>query len=202
MNACEPLYRPPAMLRAGMASDAFGRKGPMNWKDLLAAEIEYNYAATEKLMDMADDDSLSWKPATGDNWMTTGQLLLHLTNACGMAFKGFATGDWGLPEGVDMADMPAEDMMPPAEKMSAATSVAEAKRLLAEDKKTALDILADCTEKRLAEEPAPVPWDPGDNVMLGHRLLQMVYHLNQHKGQLFYYLKLQGKPMHTGHLWG
>jgi hypothetical protein len=23
-----------------------------------------------------------------------------------------------------------------------------------------------------------------------------------HAGQLFYYLKLQGKPVNTGHLWG
>jgi hypothetical protein len=30
----------------------------------------------------------------------------------------------------------------------------------------------------------------------------MVGHLAQHKGQLFYYLKLQGKPVNTAHLWG
>jgi hypothetical protein len=30
----------------------------------------------------------------------------------------------------------------------------------------------------------------------------MVGHLNQHKGQLFYYLKLQGKDVNTMHLWG
>ena len=39
-------------------------------------------------------------------------------------------------------------------------------------------------------------------MVLGRRLLQMVEHLNQHKGQLFYYLKLQGVPVHTGNLWG
>jgi hypothetical protein len=27
-------------------------------------------------------------------------------------------------------------------------------------------------------------------------------HLAQHKGQLFYYLKLQGKPVNTTDLWG
>jgi hypothetical protein len=37
---------------------------------------------------------------------------------------------------------------------------------------------------------------------LGPRLAQMVDHLVLHKAQLFYYLKLQGKPVHTGHLWG
>jgi len=30
----------------------------------------------------------------------------------------------------------------------------------------------------------------------------MIQHLNQHKGQLFYYLKLQGKPVSTPDLWG
>ena len=37
---------------------------------------------------------------------------------------------------------------------------------------------------------------------LGHRLLGMIGHLTQHKAQLFYYLKLQGKPVNTMHLWG
>ncbi len=30
----------------------------------------------------------------------------------------------------------------------------------------------------------------------------MIEHLKQHKGQLFYYLKLQGKPVNTSDLWG
>lgn len=37
---------------------------------------------------------------------------------------------------------------------------------------------------------------------LGVRMIQMVDHLKQHKGQLFYYLKLQGQPVKTGDLWG
>jgi hypothetical protein len=37
---------------------------------------------------------------------------------------------------------------------------------------------------------------------LGRYLLQMVQHLDRHKGQLFYYLKLQGKPVNTADLWG
>ena len=30
----------------------------------------------------------------------------------------------------------------------------------------------------------------------------MIGHLSTHKNQLFYYLKLQGLPVHTGHLYG
>ncbi|MCX5757255.1 MAG: DinB family protein, partial [Candidatus Hydrogenedentes bacterium] len=148
-----------------------------------------------------DEGTLGWKPATGVNWMTTGQLLKHLTNGCGMGFRGFATGDWGMPKDVDPSKLPPDAMLPPAEKMPAVSSVAEAKRLLAEDRQLALDVLAQCGEERLAHETATAPWDPRP-LILGHRLLQMVDHVKIHKAQLFYYLKLQGKPVNTHDLWG
>jgi hypothetical protein len=133
--------------------------------------------------------------------MTMGQLLKHLADGCGAPFRGFVTGDWGMPEGMDVKDLAPEDMLPPAEKMPTIDSVAEAKELLAADKQLALDMLAKSGEERLAHETATAPWDP-TAMILGHRLLQMVGHLNSHKSQLFYYLKLQGKPVNTGHLWG
>ena len=68
-------------------------------------------------------------------------------------------------------------------------------------KKVALDMLAQCSDDDLANKIVTAPWDPTE-LVLGHRLLQMVNHLNQHKGQLYYYLKLQGKPVNTGNLWG
>ncbi|MBN1348015.1 DinB family protein [candidate division KSB1 bacterium] len=173
----------------------------MNWTELLKNEIESAYRVTEGLMDLVDGDKLQWKPATGSNWMTTGQVLMHLTNACGAAFKGFVSGDWGMPEDFDPARLPPEDMLPPAEKLPTIGSVSEAKRLLTEDQKLALAMLEKCDDKRLSTEISTAPWDPTEMV-LGHRLLQMVNHLNQHKSQLFYYLKLQGKPVNTGHLWG
>ena len=126
---------------------------------------------------------------------------MHITNACGMGMRGFVTGDWGLPEGVKMSDLPPEEMMPPAEKMPAVGTVAEAKHLLAKDKQLALDTLAQCDENTLDTRKVGAPWDPRE-LILGNRLLQMVDHLSQHKAQLFYYLKLQGKPVNTGHLWG
>ena len=55
----------------------------MNWTELLKSEIDAVYHATEDLMKMVEPDRLSWKPETGDNWMTTGQLLHHITSACG-----------------------------------------------------------------------------------------------------------------------
>jgi len=168
----------------------------MNWTELLKGEIESTYHATEGLLKLVDKDKLSWKPATGSNWMSTGQLLMHITNACGACCKGFVTGDWGMPK-----DMKPEDMLPPAEKLPAVKSLDEAQKLLAEDKKVALRMVVEAGEKDLTSKPATAPWDPRP-MALGQRLLQMVGHLGQHKGQLFYYLKLQGKPVNTGNLWG
>jgi len=173
----------------------------MNWTELLKAEIESSYSVTEKLLDLVDDRTLEWKPFTGINWMTTGQLLKHLTESCGAAFRGIITGDWGLPEGMDFSQLSPEEMLPPAEKMPTIAGVDEAKRLVREDKKVALQLLSSCSEEDLALKPAPVPWDPSQRA-LGHRLLQMIDHLKQHKGQLFYYLKLQGMPVKTVDLWG
>ena len=77
----------------------------MNWTDLLKAEMTSAYTTTEKLMDLVDADTLGWKPPAGQNWMTTGQLLMHLSDACGAPCRGFATGEWGRPQGVSPADM-------------------------------------------------------------------------------------------------
>ncbi|MGQ0613471.1 MAG: DinB family protein [Planctomycetaceae bacterium] len=173
----------------------------MKWTDLLKGEAELAYQVAEALIKLVDKDKLNWKPATGSNWMTTGQLLMHISNACGMPCKGFVTGDWGLPPGADPSKMKPEDMMPPAEKMPTAKSVDEVVKLLATDKKTAMQMIVEAGEKNLETKKAPAPWDPSP-MPLGHRLLQMVQHLNLHKSQLYYYLKLQGKPVNTSHLWG
>ena len=90
---------------------------------------------------MVEDDQLGWKPPEENNWMTTGQLLMHITNSCGACFSGFVTGDWKMPDGVDISDIPPEEMLPSAEKMPAVESVAEAKNLLAEDKALALEMI-------------------------------------------------------------
>jgi uncharacterized damage-inducible protein DinB len=45
------------------------------------------------------------------------------------------------------------------------------------------------------------PWG-GPECTLFQHLLHMVDHLAQHKGQLFYYMKLMGKDVNTSDLWG
>lgn len=168
----------------------------MKWSELLKAEVETEYNTTGRLLDLVDRAALSWKPSTGCNWMTQGQLLHHICDACGREMKGFVTGDWGPP-----TDPAADSPLPPAETMPAVSSVAEARASLAADRKLALEMIAKAGEKRLDTEPAPAPWD-ATRMPLGRRLLEVVRHLDTHKSQLFYYLKLQGKPVHTGHLWG
>ena len=87
-----------------------------NWTELIKGAIEYNYSIAGNLIDLVDEGMLDWKPATGSNWMTTGQLLKHISDACGAPMRGFVTGDWGMPEGMDINDLSPEDMLPPAEK--------------------------------------------------------------------------------------
>ena len=173
----------------------------MNWTELLRSEIEYTYKVTEGLIDLVDPDSLDWKPSPENNWMTTGQLLMHITSGCGAGMRGFVTGEWDIPEDIDLGELSAEQMQPEAENLLAVESVVETKELLAKDRQLALDMLAECDELELANKKLSAPWDPTE-MILGSRLLQMVAHLSQHKSQLFYYLKLQGKPVNTGHLWG
>ncbi len=171
----------------------------MNWTEMLKSQAEAAYQATEGLMGMVDEDDLDWKPSSGSNWMTMGQLLKHLTEACGAACRGFVTGDWGLPEGVDPNDMPPDQMIPPAEALPTIDSVAAAREALAADKKLAFEMIDRVADRM--DEPTAAPWDPRPTP-LGNQLLGMVGHLNNHKGQLFYYLKLQGKPVNTMHYYG
>jgi hypothetical protein len=172
----------------------------MNWTELLTQGIHYNFAITERMMDLVEDSTLDWKPATGDNWMTTGQLLQHIDDACGKCFKGFVTGDWGMPDGMDISKMTPEEMLLTADQLPTVSSVAQARQQLAEDKQIALDMLARCSEEDLNTKKASAPWDPTE-MLLGQRLLQMIDHLASHKSQLFYYLKLQGKSVDTSTLW-
>ena len=173
----------------------------MNWTQLLHQEMKATYATTDKIMGMLEDKDLDWKPATGQNWMTVGQLLMHLTNSCGMCCRGFVTGDWGMPEGAGPEDGD-EPQLPTAEQLPTIGSVAEARAALDADRKTAFEMLEKAGEENLANEKSAAPWDPQNERVLGHHLLHMVDHLAIHKAQLFYYLKLKGHKVDTTTLWG
>jgi hypothetical protein len=174
----------------------------VNWTQLLKQEIKTAYVTTERLLDRVDPGSLTWKPGSGNNWMTMGQLLQHISNACGAGCKGFVTGDWGLPAGKKLEDLSPEEMMPRAEKLPAVDSVERAKELLAQDKCVALEMINQAGEGELANREIAAPWAPGEAFALGFHLLKMIQHLERHESQLFYYLKLQGQPVSTADLWG
>ncbi|MCB1181934.1 DinB family protein [bacterium] len=174
----------------------------MNWTALLTSEINATYAATDRMMGLLTDADLGWKPATGENWMTAGQLLKHLETACGMCCQGFVTGDWGMPD--DCGDKPegAEPQLPTAAQLPAATSVAAARAALEADRKVALQMVEKAGEQNLDTLETAAPWEPDNTRLLGHHLLIMVQHLASHKSQLFYYLKLMGRKVDTMTLWG
>lgn len=131
-----------------------------------------------------------------------GQLLKHISHACGPGCKGFVSADWGLPAGKKWEDLSPEEMMPPAEELPAVESVTEAKELLSDDRELALQMIDEAGENRLANTTVAAPWAPDTSLVLGRQFFQMVQHLDRHKSQLFYYLKLQGKPVNTADLWG
>lgn len=170
----------------------------MEWKDVLSSRLSAALDAVDRLLARVNDDDLGWKPASGDNWMTVGQLIEHIVTINGMTFQGFITGDWPVPEGMtadELENMSMEEMLPPAEQMPTVASVAEARTKLAADRAQALAALEKLAESQVAE-PAPAGWDPTP-LPLAERLITLLEHLDAHKAQLFYYLKLQGHPVGT-----
>ena len=178
----------------------------MNWTALLTAEMTATYQTTTNMLNLLEDNDLDWKPATGENWMTVGQLLAHVNGACGACCQGFVTGDWGLLEGAGDADGDPDGdpdaMMPTAEQMPTVTSLDAARAGLAADRKLALEMVETAGEEKLATLEMAAPWEPGVQRLLGQHLLQMANHLAIHKAQLFYYLKLMGRKVDTMTLWG
>ncbi len=169
---------------------------------ILLEEADATYAITQKLFRRVTNGELSWRPAQGNNWMTIGQLLMHCAGyGCGKAIQGFVRGDWGLPEGIKAGDLAAVEHVPPAAALQAVASVDQALELLAEDRKLSLSCIAETNEADLLTLRLVAPWG-GSEAPLFQHLLHMIEHLAQHKGQLFYYLKLMGKDVHTSDLWG
>ena len=57
-------------------------------------------------------------------------------------------------------------------------------------------------EDKMGSKMMSAPWEPNNDKLLGKHMLDMVHHLSIHKAQLFYYLKLMGRPVDTKSLWG
>ncbi len=176
----------------------------MQWTELLPTMMKESFNAADGLMKLVNDDELDWKPATGNNWMSVGQVLHHMTNSCGFCCRGFDTGEWGMPagEGDSGSAEESESMLPPAEALPTVSSVAEARKMLAEDRTIAFSVVEKAGEDRLDGEMSAPPWEPDGTRCLGLHCLGMAQHLDSHRHQLFYYLKLMGKDVNTMTLWG
>jgi hypothetical protein len=174
----------------------------MTLKNILLNEAEKVYIITKNLFTFVSNDELRWMPASGKNWMTIGQLMMHCAGfCCGKAVQGFIKGDWGLPEGTNMEDLNEEDHVPPQTALPSVENVEEAIKFLDEDKKLTISCISELDESEFLNRSLAAPWG-GRELTLFQHLLQMIAHLNQHKGQLFYYLKLMGKNVNTNDLWG
>jgi hypothetical protein len=177
-------------------------KSSITLKHVLLVKAETTYRITEKLFLHVTDDELLWKPTTGKSWMTVGQLLMHCANfGCGKAVQGFVKGDWGILTDVSPENPEAVQHVPPPSMLSSVESVKEALELLNNDRILALRCIGDVEETELLAKKIIAPWG-GPEVSLFQHLLLMIEHLSQHKGQLFYYLKLMGKDLSTADLWG
>jgi uncharacterized damage-inducible protein DinB len=172
----------------GLGPDSIdpAKGGAMGWKEILRAELEVAYRAAGGLIDGVDAELMAWKPATGENWMTTGQLLYHLSDSCGSMFVGFVSGEWDFGDG---------------ESLPSVVHPVVAKERLTADRAKALGVLDGLSESELTDRHVAAPWQKV-SYPLGFQLSQMIDHLNSHKSQLFYYLKLQGKPVGMQNLWG
>jgi hypothetical protein len=165
---------------------------------VLLDEAEGTYAVVERLVRRVADDELSWKPSEGHDWMTMGQLLMHLGSfGCGKAVRGFVKGEW---PGEARSDDP-ETHVPSPAALPTVSSVREALELLLEDRRVTLSCIAAAGESNLSARRITAPWG-GRELSLFQQLLEMLKHLAQHKGQLFYYLKLMGKTVDSRDLWG
>ena len=173
--------------------------------DLLRKQADDVFGAALGLVALVDDGALDWKPSSGGNWMTTGQLLKHLESACGIVAECFVDGDWSrlaaMEAEMDTSKRDPVTGMYPAEALPTASSAAATRTAILEDKARTLAAIEAAGEERLANQMGAAPWNPEPRA-LGYNLLECLLHVGIHRAQLFYYLKLQGKPVHTGHMWG
>ena len=170
----------------------------MTLSRILKQEAEGMYRATEGLFKKVED--LAWRPESGRNWMTTGQLMRHCTEACGFTIKGFIIDGWGVPAGEEGATGTSDGLLPSLDDLPDVSSVEEGLDRLADDQALCMKVLSEVTDERLLSERSRAPWG-GPEVTLFQHCNGMIWHLGQHKGQLFYYLKLQGMDVDTFDLW-
>ena len=148
-----------------------------------------SFQPAEKLISMVPADKLGWKP--GPTFMSTGQLLCHLSDGVGAGLEMVITGKWPPAEEME-AGMKLENMP--------SCGIREALGKLEKDKATLRDTLDDMSEEDFTNRVFAVPW--GWKTKFEIMSLAFLAHFNNHKMQLFTYLKLLGLPVNTETLYG
>ncbi|MGO8792481.1 MAG: DinB family protein [Terriglobia bacterium] len=148
-----------------------------------------SFGPAEKLIGMVPADKLNWKP--GPTFMSTGQVLAHLSDGLGGGLETTLSGKWPSMEEMD-AGMKLENMP--------SCGVQEALSKLAKDKATLRSILDGISEDDFTSRMVSVPW--GWTAKFEIMSMGFLGHFNNHKMQLFTYLKLLGLPVNTETLYG
>lgn len=143
----------------------------------------------EKLMGMAPADKLDWKP--GPTFMSIGQVLYHLSDGVGGGLEMLVSGKWPPMEEME-AGMKLENMP--------SCGIQEALAKLEKDKTVLRSTLDGISEDDFTNRVVSVPW--GWNAKFEMMSLNFLGHFNNHKMQLFIYLKLLGLPVNSETLYG
>lgn len=158
-------------------------------KNEFSAMVLQSVGPAEKLIGMVPADKLDWKP--GPTFMSTGQVLAHLSDGIGGGLEMLLSGKWPsmeeMEKGMKLANMPA-------------CGVQEALAKLEKDKAILRSTLDGISEDDFTNRVVSVPW--GWQAKLEIMSVSFLGHFNNHKMQLFTYLKLLGLPVNTETLYG
>jgi uncharacterized damage-inducible protein DinB len=142
------------------------------------------YRPAETLIRMVPPDKLDWRP--GSKFMSLGQLICHLADGMGDAFRCLVTGQWPTLEqmktGMKLETMPW-------------CGVEEALSKLQKDKTALREALDSVSEEDFAQKIVSVPW--GWKAKMELMAISFREHFTNHKMQLFTYLKLLDFPVNT-----
>lgn len=148
------------------------------------------YRAAKALIEMTPGDRLDWKP--GANFMSLGQLIYHVGDGLGGDLRRLFSGDWPRMTEEELAEM-----MKVENRHSCAPG--EALKRLEGDEAVFEKFLDSISEAEFAMKPVSTPW--GTQGKMEPMSVSFLEHFNNHKMQLFLYLKMLGFPVDTGTLY-
>jgi len=147
-----------------------------------------NYRPAERLIGMVPTDKLDWRP--GPNFMSVGQAIYHLSGGVGTGLE------WLLASKLPTMDEVAERMK--LENLPSC-NLQEALEKLEHDKKVLRQVLDGLSEEDFTNKTVSAPWA---STKMERMAFGFLGHFNNHKMQLFTYLKLLGLPVDTQTLYG